>query len=80
MDLGDIYYARVRLLIIMVKAFLDGYLLGDSRRLAIMENAQHVETESIELGNVACLIRTSLLRNGRTAPTMFFSSGSSCWR
>jgi hypothetical protein len=52
MDLDDIYYARVRLLVIMAKAFLQGCLLGDHRRQAILENAKHVETDSIELGNI----------------------------
>lgn len=52
MDLDDIYYARVRLLVIMAKAFLEGCLLGDHRRQAILENARHVETDSIELSNI----------------------------
>ena len=52
MDLDDIYFARVRLLVIMAKAFLDGCLLGDHRCQAILENARHVEADSIELGNV----------------------------
>lgn len=52
MDLDDIYLARVRLLIIMAKAYLEGCGLGDLRRQAMLENARHVESESIDLGSV----------------------------
>jgi hypothetical protein len=51
MDLDDIYFARVRLLVIMAKAYLEDCQLGDQRRLAILENARHVEMESIDLGS-----------------------------
>ena len=52
MDIDDIYNARVRLLIIMAKAFLGGCQLGEYRRKAILENARHVEAECIELGGL----------------------------
>jgi hypothetical protein len=52
MDLDDIYFSRLKLLIIMAKAFINGYPLGEPRRQAILENARHVETESIDLGNL----------------------------
>lgn len=50
MDLNDIFLSRLRLLIIMSRAFLDDLPLGDYRRQAMLENARHIETESIELG------------------------------
>jgi hypothetical protein len=53
MDLDDIFLARLKLMLIMTKAYLNGWPLGEHRRLAIIENAHHVESESIDLGGLA---------------------------
>lgn len=50
MDLDDIFAARLKLLIVMGKAFLKGFPLGEYRRQAMLENAKHIEAESIDLG------------------------------
>ena len=52
MDLNDIFLSRLKLLIIMGKSFLDGYPLGEHRRKAMLENARHIELESIDLGGL----------------------------
>jgi hypothetical protein len=52
MDLDDIFLSRLKLLIIMGKAFLAGTPLGEQRRKAMLENAHHVESESIDLGGL----------------------------
>jgi len=52
MDLDDIYLSRLKLLIIMAKAYLEGNPIGEYRRQAILENAQHVESESIDIGRL----------------------------
>jgi hypothetical protein len=52
MDLDDIFLARLKLLIVMGKAFLNGCPLGEHRRQAMLENARHIETESIDLGGL----------------------------
>ena len=52
MDLDDIFISRLKLLIIMGKSYLDGAPLGQRRRTAMLENARHVETESIDLGGL----------------------------
>lgn len=52
MDLDDIFILRLKLLLLMGKAFIDGLPLGDHRRQAMLENAKHVETESIEIGGL----------------------------
>lgn len=52
MDLDDIFLVRLKLLIIMGKAFLEGMPLGKHRRRAMLENAHHVESESIDLGGL----------------------------
>jgi hypothetical protein len=50
MDLDDIFTSRLQLLIIMAKAYLNGYPLGKYRALAVIENANHVQIEAEELG------------------------------
>lgn len=52
MDLDDIFAARLRLLILMAKAYIEGCPLGDYRRQAMLENANHIESESIDLGSL----------------------------
>ncbi len=52
MDLDDIFLNRLKLLIVMGKAFLGGAPLGEYRRMAMLENARHVEEESIDLGGL----------------------------
>lgn len=57
MDLDDIFIARLKLLIIMAKAYLEDCPLGQYRRKAILENAEHIEAESVELGGLAANFR-----------------------
>ena len=52
MDLDDIFLSRLKLMIIMSKAYLAGCPLGKQRCQAILENARHVEAESIDLGGL----------------------------
>lgn len=52
MDLDDIFVSRLKLLLLMGKAFIDGLPLGEHRRQAMLENAQHIETESIDIGGL----------------------------
>lgn len=52
MDLDDIFISRLKLLIIMGNAFLDDVPLGVFRRNAMVGNARHVESESIDLGGL----------------------------
>lgn len=53
MDLNDIFLSRLKLLVIMGKSFIEGFPLGEHRRRAMLENATHIETESIDLGGLA---------------------------
>lgn len=52
MNLDDIFSARLKLLIVMAHAYLEQYTLGDQRCRAMLQNARHVEAESIALGNL----------------------------
>ncbi len=52
MFIDDVFLARLKLLIIMAKAYLHGYPLGHYRRNAITSNAQIIESEAIDLGDL----------------------------
>jgi len=52
MDLDDIFLSRLKLMLIMAKAYLNGWPMGDHRRQAMLENARHVESESVDLGGL----------------------------
>jgi hypothetical protein len=53
MDLDDIFFSRLQLMIIMAKAFLEGYPLGEHRCRAMLENAEHIETDAAQMGTPA---------------------------
>lgn len=52
MDLDDLFLSRLKLLVIMGNSFLEGSPLGERRRKAMLENARHIESESIDLGGL----------------------------
>lgn len=47
MDVDEIFIERLKLLIIMSKAYLKSYPLGDFRKAAVHENAEYVFHQSI---------------------------------
>jgi hypothetical protein len=49
MSTKDIYLSRLKLLIIMAKAYLKNYPIGTYRKSAIIENAHHVFYHSLKL-------------------------------
>jgi hypothetical protein len=48
---NDIFLSRLKLLIIMAKAYLKNYSIGKYRKTAIIENAHHVFYHSLQLAN-----------------------------
>jgi hypothetical protein len=52
MDLDDIFLSRLKLLIIMGKSYIEGLPLGEERRRAMLNNANHIELESVDLGGL----------------------------
>lgn len=52
MDLDDIFVSRLKLLLLMGKSFIEGLPLGEHRRQAMLKNAQHIETESVDIGGL----------------------------
>ncbi len=53
MDLDDIFLSRLKLLLIMATAYLNEWPIGEFRSRAMHANAQHVESESIDIGRLA---------------------------
>ena len=68
MDLDDIFLSRLKLLVIMGKSYIQGCPCGRHRRSAMLENAKHVESESVDLGG---LVTGSSRPNPTWAPMEF---------
>ena len=49
MSIDDIFLSRLKLLIIMAKAYLKNYPIGNYRKSAVIENAHHVFYRSLQL-------------------------------
>ena len=49
MSVNDIFLSRLKLLIIMAKAYLKNYPIGKYRRSAVIENTHHVFYHSLQL-------------------------------
>jgi hypothetical protein len=49
MDIDDIFFSRLKLMIIMAKAYLAGYPLGEYRSRAMLENARHIEADAADM-------------------------------
>ena len=43
----DIFFLRLQMMIVMVKAYLKGYPLGERRKEAIIENSRHIFYQSL---------------------------------
>jgi hypothetical protein len=52
MDMDDILQSRLKLLVIMGKSYIEGCPCGRHRRSAMLENARHIESQSIDLGQL----------------------------
>jgi len=74
MSSDDIFLSRLKLLIIMVKAYLIGYPIGKYRKHAIIENAHyvfyramHLNTETVQRENQAIYSQTNVIYTGETS-------------
>jgi len=52
MILDDIFLLRLKLLLRMTQDYLEGRHFSDLRRQIVMDNARHIQIESIELGHL----------------------------
>lgn len=67
MDMDDIFLSRLKLLVIMAKAFLDGCPLGENRCRAILDNARHMESEAVILGGLLSKSKQEIIPAGSMA-------------
>jgi len=79
MSSDDIFLSRLKLLIIMVKAYLIGCPLGKYRKYAIIENAHyvfyramHLNTESVQRKNHIINSRTNVICTGEPSEWHLF--------
>ena len=49
MDLDHIFISRLKLLIVMTRAFLEGYPFGAVRKHSLIDNAHYIAAESVDL-------------------------------
>jgi hypothetical protein len=49
MDLDHIFISRLKLLIVMTRAYLEGYPLGAVRKRTLVSNARYIAAESVDL-------------------------------
>ena len=69
MDIDDIFILRLKLLVIMAKAFLDGCPVGEIRREAMYDNACYLEIKAFDLGNLGRILsEDSPLESSEEAP------------
>ena len=68
MELDDVFLSRLQLLVIMAKAYLNQYPLGEFRQRSILENAALVQIDADGLAEEA----TSLERDDPDSSTLDF--------
>ena len=49
MDLDHIFISRLKLLIVMMRAYVEGYPFGAVRKAALASNARYIAAESVDL-------------------------------
>ncbi|MBC2712118.1 MAG: hypothetical protein HGJ94_14380 [Desulfosarcina sp.] len=72
MDLDHIFISRLKLLIIMTRAYLEGYPLGAVRKAAIVGNARYIAAESVDLEQLIPLRREQPARDGMDFDHVFY--------
>lgn len=72
MDLDHLFVARLKLLIIMGRAYLEGYPLGAVRRAAMVHNAGYIAAESVDLEQLIPHRRRQSMKDGMDFDHIFF--------
>ncbi len=72
MDLDDIFLFRLKLLLYMAADCLEGCEFSDLRRQIMLDNACHIESESIELGCLGKDHRPDLYAKSGALSDQFF--------
>lgn len=72
MDLDHIFFSRLKLLIIMMRAYLEGYPLGAVRKSAIVDNAVYISAESIDLEQLIPIHSEKPAKDGMNFDHVFY--------
>jgi hypothetical protein len=72
MDLDHIFISRLKLLIVMMRAYLEGYPLGEVRRAALVGNARYIAAESIDLEQLIPIRSEQSAKDGMDFDHVFY--------
>jgi hypothetical protein len=72
MDLDHIFISRLKLLIIMTRAYLEGYPLGAVRKRALVGNARYISAESVDLEHLIPILNDEPTKDGMGFDHVFY--------
>ena len=72
MDLDHIFISRLKLLIVMTRAYLEGYPFGTVRKSALVGNAQYIAAESVDLEQLIPIRREQPTKDGMDFDHVFY--------
>ena len=72
MDLDHIFISRLKLLIVMTRAYLEGYPFGAVRKSALVGNAQYIAAESVDLEQLIPIRREQPAKDGMDFDHVFY--------
>jgi hypothetical protein len=72
MDLDHIFISRLKLLIIMTRAYLEGYPLGAVRKRTLVSNARYISAESVDLEHLIPILNDEPTKDGMGFDHVFY--------
>ena len=72
MDLDHIFISRLKLLIVMTRAYLEGYPFGAVRKSALVGNAQYIAAESVDLEQLIPIRSEKPAKDGMDVDHVFY--------
>ena len=72
MDLDHIFICRLKLLIVMTRAYLEGYPFGAVRKNALVGNARYIAAESIDLEQLIPIRSEQAAKDGMDFDHVFY--------
>ena len=72
MDLDHIFFSRLKLLIIMMRAYIEQYPLGAVRKAAIVDNAAYISAESVDLDQLIPIRNETPAKDGMDVDHVFY--------
>ena len=72
MDLDQIFISRLKLLIIMARTYLRGYPLGAVRKSAMVNNADYIAAESVDLDQLIPFRNDQPAKDGMNFDHVFY--------